>query len=150
MASLIYAPLESWRNTITDEIMKTITFATKSNHTQDSDTTKLDFSAPLENFRHTTTDEASKALIHATKSNHTQDPDTTRSFLYPRKHGSKYDTWSTMVTIWEFMNLGHPFKKAVASGNFLNDLRKFKFNNDKLHISNTLSIHSNIFEKRQN
>ena len=70
-ATVIYAPLEIWRNTITDETSKTlhVTYASKSIHTQDLNTTKLDFQA--------------------------------------RKHGSKYDSWSTMVTIWEFINLGH-------------------------------------------
>ena len=61
-ATVKYAPLEIWRNNITDETSKTLIF-TETSQTLDSDTTK---------------------------------------FL-PRKHGSKYDTWSTMITIWEFI-----------------------------------------------
>ena len=104
---------------------------------------------PLENWKETTTDKNSKILTNEScKSNQTLDANTRKPDLTSRKHGSKYDTWSTMVSLWEFNNLEHPFEKDLDCGNFLKMLRGFKFDKNELHFSKYLSANFiDFFEK---
>ena len=78
----------------------------------------------------------------------TSDAETCKKDLYPRKNGSKFDSWSSFITLVELMNLQHPFYHSMRSGIYLDQLRNFEFNKNMLHFSNAYSSKLlDLFEK---
>ena len=72
---------------------------------------------PLDNWR----EEINEKIATITyKSMQTSDSKKCAKVLRPRKHGSKFDSWSSFITLLEFLNFSHPFQHAIDSGNYLN------------------------------
>ena len=65
--------------------------------------------------------------------------DKTSAIHNQRKYGQKFDTWSLMISLWELINLSHPFQNHFKNGNLLEKLRQFKFDETKLHFHDKLS-----------
>ena len=47
--------------------------------------------------------------------------------LHPRKNGSKFDSWSSFITLLELVNFQHPFQHNFDCGNYLDALENFRF-----------------------
>ena len=78
----------------------------------------------------------------------TSDSKTCMKDMRPRKNGSKFDSWSSFITLLEFLNLSHPFQHALNSGNYLDELRNFRFNKKMIQFSNAYSSELlELFEK---
>ena len=105
---------------------------------------------PLDNWRGDINDQNSTISTYKSIQSEFQtiDSETCKKDLHPRKHGSKFDSWSSFITLLEFLNFSHPFQHALNSGNYLNELKNFKFNKKMLHFSNTYSSELiELFEK---
>ena len=73
--------------------------------------------APPDNWREGINDQTSTTLTYKTKQ--TFDSSTCKKDLRPRKNGSKFDSWSSFITLLEFLNFSHPFQHALNNGYYL-------------------------------
>ena len=100
---------------------------------------------PLDAWRKGINDQTATSMY---KSSQTTDSKTSKKLLRTRKNGSKFDSWSSFITLLEFINFSHPFQDALNSGNYLKELSNFKFNKKMIHFSNTYSRELlELFEK---
>ena len=101
---------------------------------------------PPDNWRGEVNDKNSITVTY--KSMQTLGSEICKKDLHARKNGSKFDAWSSFITLLELINLRHPFQDAFESGNYLNELRNFKFSKNMLHFSSAYSSKLlELFEK---
>ena len=104
--------------------------------------------APLDNWKGNINDKNSTTLYSSYNTAQTQNSNLTSQDLNARKNGSKFDSWSTFISLLELINFYHPFEKSLKCGKFLDHLRSFKFSKNMLYFSDVYSPELlELFEK---